>query len=460
MNEKRPLNRRILLIDDNQNIHEDFRTILERRQDSSAALAEEEAALFGQAAPPPDQEGFETDSAFQGQEGVEKLRQAVAEGRPYALAFVDMRMPPGWDGVTTIQELWKVYPDLEVVICTAYSDHSWSSIVEALGRTDKLLILKKPCDNVEVLQLATALTEKWTLTQEARLRREELEQKVAERTEELRVANKELQKETCVCKEALNSLTREVVERRKAEERLARAHRELQDFVYTIAHDLKAPTGGIQTVLQLILSECPDALGQETKEQIHLVSSRVRRMRNLIDGMMEYADSAGPESEKTLIDMNAVVEEVIKSVAPPPSIRITVDDELPKILFPRARAFHILQNLVANAVEYIDKPRGFVRIGCTGENGFWKFSVSDNGPGIEEKDLDRVFRAFQVGAKQGAYERVGLGLTLVSKIIDAGGGQIWVESKVGTGTTFWFTIPRDSAGVGDGRVETDLADRG
>ncbi len=458
MNEKRPLNRRILVIDDNQNIHEDFRTILGRRPDQSMAVEDEEAAIFGQTSTSSDPEGFEIDSAFQGEEGVEKLRQALTEGRPYALAFVDMRMPPGWDGVTTIQELWKIYPDLEVVICTAYSDHSWSSIVETLGRTDKLLILKKPCDNVEVLQLATALTEKWTLSQEARMRREELERKVAERTEELRAANKELRRETCVCKEALNRLTREIVERRKAEEKLARANRELRDFIYVIAHDLKAPIGGIQTILQLISSECADSLGRETKEQIRLVSNRVRRMRNLIDGMMQYADSTGPENERTLIDMNAVVREVSALISPPQSIRIIVENELPKVFFERVRAFHILQNLVANAVEYIDKPQGMVRIGCTGENGFWKFSVSDNGPGIEEKDLDRVFRAFQVGSKRNAYESVGLGLTLVSKIIEACGGRIWVESKVGTGTTFWFTIPKQEAGVSDDRAKTDLVD--
>ncbi len=458
MNENRPSNRRILVIDDNQSIHEDFRTILARRSDPSVAVEDEEAAIFGQTSTPSDREGFEIDSAFQGQEALEKLRQAVAQGRPYALAFVDMRMPPGWDGVTTIQELWKVYPDLEVVICTAYSDHSWSSIVEALGRTDRLLILKKPCDNVEVLQLATALTEKWTLGQEARLRREELEQKVATRTEELRSANKELRRETCVCKEALNRLTREIAERRQAQEKLARAHRELRDFVYTIAHDLKAPTGGIQTVLQLILSECATSLGPETKNQIRLVSNRVRRMRSLIDGMMQYADATGPGDEETLIDMNAVAAEVVRTVAPPPSIRIAVENELPQVFLQPARAFHILQNLVANAVEYIDKPQGLVRIGCTGENGFWKFSVSDNGPGIEEEDLDRVFRAFQVGSKRNPYESVGLGLTLVSKIIDACGGRIWVESKVGTGTTFWFTLPKERTGVGDDRAKTDLVD--
>jgi signal transduction histidine kinase len=443
------------VIDDNRNIHEDFRTILGRRPAPSVTVEDEEAAIFGQTSTSSDQGGFEIDSAFQGEEGVEKVRQAVAEKRPYALAFVDMRMPPGWDGVRTIQELWKVYPDLEVVICTAYSDHSWSSIVEVLGRTDRLLILKKPCDNVEVQQLATALTEKWTLSQEARMKREELEQKVAERTEQLNSANKELRRETCVCKEALNRLTREIVERRNAEEKLARTNRELRDFVYVIGHDLKTPIAGIQTMLNLISSDCADSLGPETKEQIRLLSKRVQRMHNLVEGMMQYADSTGPGHEETLIDMNAVVREVIKLVAPPQSIQVTVENELPQVCFERVRAFHILQNLVANAVECIDKPEGVVRIGCTGENGFWKFSVSDNGPGIEEKDLDRVFRAFQVGSKRGPYESVGLGLTLVSKIIEACGGRIWVESKVGTGTTFWFTIPRQQAGVSNDSAKTD-----
>ena len=178
-------NRRILVIDDNPAIHEDFRKILAAPAESDAfeAISDE---LFGAGDARPNAAGFELESAFQGQEGLERVKRAVASARPYAMAFVDVRMPPGWDGVETTTRLWEAYPDLQVVICTAYSDYAWDDLIAKVGRSDRLVILKKPFDNVEVLQLANALTEKWRLLQYAKLKIDGLEQAVAARTLQLR----------------------------------------------------------------------------------------------------------------------------------------------------------------------------------------------------------------------------------------------------------------------------------
>lgn len=188
-----PENRRILVIDDNPSIHEDFRKIL---SPADAKLTEgldaDEAALFGETVVAPKSWSFQIHSAFQGQEGLEKVRAAAAEGLPYAVAFVDVRMPPGWDGIETISRIWKDFPDLQTVICTAYSDYSWDEIAKSIGNTDQMLVLKKPFDNVEVLQMAHALCRKWELTQIAHRQMEDLEALVNERTAELRAANKEL----------------------------------------------------------------------------------------------------------------------------------------------------------------------------------------------------------------------------------------------------------------------------
>src|SRR5438874_598626 len=206
-----PHNHRILIIDDNPSIHEDFRKIL---GPADAKLAEEldatEASLFGDHAGSSSAQNFRIDSAFQGQEGLEKVRAACAEGAPYAVAFVDVRMPPGWDGIETISRIWKEFPDLQIVICTAYSDYSWDEIAKSVGgNTDKMLVLKKPFDNVEVLQMAHALSKKWQLTQMAREQMEELDALVNQRTAELRAANARL--------------TGEVAERAAAEEALRRS---------------------------------------------------------------------------------------------------------------------------------------------------------------------------------------------------------------------------------------------
>jgi putative two-component system response regulator len=179
-------NRRILIVDDNESIHDDFRKILCRPAHANKMLDKAAAALFGRSLPePPSLCEFQLSHAQQAHEGIDLVEQAVSQGRPFALAFVDVRMPPGCDGVETVRRLWAIDPHLQVVICTAHSDYSLEQILERLERTDRLLILKKPFDNVEVSQLAIALTRKWDLARQARLQRDRLEQTVADRAQDI-----------------------------------------------------------------------------------------------------------------------------------------------------------------------------------------------------------------------------------------------------------------------------------
>lgn len=159
-----PPSPRILLVDDNPAIHADLRRSL-APPESILDLDMQAAALFSTPLPgqPDEAISYELQSAFQGEEAYELVKQAETENRPYALAFVDMRMPPGWDGRKTITKLWEIDPTLHVVICTAFSDYSWEELQSALPLKDRWLILKKPFDKIEVLQLARVLTEKWKL---------------------------------------------------------------------------------------------------------------------------------------------------------------------------------------------------------------------------------------------------------------------------------------------------------
>lgn len=168
------LNHRILIIDDNTSIHADFRKILCPENSRKASLNKMRAALFDSVEPVVNSTAFELDSAHQGQEGLEMVKKALAEDRPYALAFVDVRMPPGWDGVETIARIWEVNPEVQIVICTAYSDYSWEEMRAKVGQPDSLLVLKKPFDNIEVQQLAHALTKKWSLNFHSRSQMAEL----------------------------------------------------------------------------------------------------------------------------------------------------------------------------------------------------------------------------------------------------------------------------------------------
>jgi putative two-component system response regulator len=154
-------NRRILVIDDKESIHEDFRQILSHSV-ANASLDAARNAVFG-ANSQRASEGFEVDCVFDGRDGLAEIAEAIKNSKPYAMAFVDLRMESDWDGIETIEQLWRVQPDLQMVLCTAYSDYSWTEIIDRLGMTERLLILKKPFDNMEVRQMACALTEKWEL---------------------------------------------------------------------------------------------------------------------------------------------------------------------------------------------------------------------------------------------------------------------------------------------------------
>lgn len=154
--------RRILIVDDNTAIHDDYRKILDAPA-ANDGLDELSALMFGEQQATSNIPRFELQSAYQGEQALEQLETALSENRPFAMAFVDMRMPPGWDGLQTIEHLWQADPRLQVVICTAYSDYSWSEMIERVAHRDRFLILKKPFDNIEVCQLAIALTQKWEL---------------------------------------------------------------------------------------------------------------------------------------------------------------------------------------------------------------------------------------------------------------------------------------------------------
>jgi PAS domain S-box-containing protein len=210
-------NTRILIIDDNPSIHDDFRKVLSSGGSAKIKdLEGDEAELFGTQKSEVNGVEFELTSAFQGQEALETVRAAAQAGRPFALAFVDVRMPPGWDGIETIRRIWSEFSDLQVVICTAYSDYSWNDITAALGPSDSVLILKKPFDSVEVLQLAHALTKKWNLGKMAQRQMEELDRAVNQRTTELRAANEQLKNEVLERSAAEAAL-------RRSEERFSKA---------------------------------------------------------------------------------------------------------------------------------------------------------------------------------------------------------------------------------------------
>ena len=260
------------------------------------------------------------------------------------------------------------------------------------------------------------------------------------------------------------AVARDITERKRAEERQAQllqevksVNKELKDFAYIVSHDLKAPLRGIKTLTDWLATDYADKLDKNGREQMNLLMNRVQRMHNLIDGVLKYSRVGRVKEEKVKVNLNDLVSEVIDMVAPPENIEITVENQLPVVECEQIRIMQVFQNLLSNAVKYMDKPQGQIRIGCVEEDCFWNFSVSDNGPGIEEKYFEKIFQMFQTLTPRDEFESTGIGLTVVKKIIEIYGGGILVESEVGNGTTFFFTLPKGKMVVKDAKLEANIA---
>ncbi|ANN67183.1 sensor histidine kinase [Bordetella bronchialis] len=244
-------------------------------------------------------------------------------------------------------------------------------------------------------------------------------------------------------------MVRDITERKRAQEQYAQllrevtsANEELTNFAYIVSHDLKAPLRAIGSLANWLAADYADRLDDEGREHLRLLVGRVHRMSGLIDGILEYSRIGRIKEARVPVDLDVLVGDIIDLLAPPDHIEVLVENPLPVVMAERTRMQQLFQNLVSNAIKYMDKPQGLVRIGCepAGESR-WRFWVSDNGPGIEARHHERIFQLFQTLAPRDRVESTGVGLTLVKKILELYGSDISVQSTVGAGTAFVFTLP-------------------
>ncbi|HLV67825.1 MAG TPA: response regulator [Polyangiaceae bacterium] len=478
--------RRILVVDDNPKIHEDFCKILSPRS-APSQLLQAEAELFGTAEPVDGSLDFEIHSAYQGDRALPLVKRAVENGTPFAVAFVDIRMPPGLNGVETARELWSIDPRLQLVLCTAYSDYSWEEMVAELGARGGFLILKKPFDSIEVRQLARALSEKWRLLRENEAHLLSLEAQVRSRTDEL--------------ERALERLRDEMADRLRLEKELRHAQKleALGRLVAGIGHEVNNPLAYVMVNIDWAVSELTragDALAEgvapqpstpprsrparsapprvpewraskrppseggadapqdgviatlfAVRDALVEAASGAERIRRIVNSAREF--SRPREEAPTAVDLSGCFEGALRIVGNEIRHRarlVVAFADTPPVLADPHRLEQVFVNLLMNALQALPEDGANQEIVVTTEVRDPErvlLTIRDTGTGIAEADLEHVFEPFFSTRPVG--QGTGLGLWICRSIIESFGGTIELESQVGHGTTARVTLTRAEA---------------
>lgn len=223
---------------------------------------------------------------------------------------------------------------------------------------------------------------------------------------------------------------------------LASKNKDLDDFAYIVSHDLKAPLRGIKSLSDWIYEDYGEVLGVEGREQLDMLGTRVLRLYGFIEGLLEYSRIGRIGTKKEFFDLENVVLQIIEMIKPKKDFETKILTKLPNIYAEKLRIEQVFQNLIANAIDYNDKPKGLIEISHEATPTTYIFKIRDNGIGIEEKYFKKIFQIFQTLSTRDTYESTGIGLAIVKKIITSHGGEIYLESKPKEGTTFIFTLKR------------------
>ena len=442
-----PLERRILIIDDNRAVHDDFQKIL-ADDDEAAGLDEMEAEVLGERDVPARALAYGLDHAHQGRTALEMVVRAKEAGRPYHVAFVDMRMPPGWDGIETVERIWKEDPDLQVVICTAYSDYSWSELFTRLGGGDNLLVLRKPFDTSEVQQLAAALTQKRHLAAQAALTTHELERAVEQRTAELREKEKQLHR-----KQRLESVG---------------------SLAGGVAHEFNNLLQAIQGFTKFAMEQLPPE-GEPYRDLTQVVDAADRAAaitRQLLDF------SRRQPVERTSVELADLVSSTADMLQPVLGEHVQLDarNDAPEptaVMADPGAIEQALMNLCINARDAMPSG-GRIRIRTTSvvipsrrgrknprpnlkPGPYAVLAVEDEGFGMTPDVVERIFDPFFTTKEVG--QGTGLGLATVFGIVEQHDGAILVDSEPGKGTTFKIYLPVETSAAPE-PLPTDEKPRG
>lgn len=436
-------NHRILIVDDNTTIHEDFRKILSPTDYGEADLNMIESAVFGEQQAAKSMPEFELAFAAQGDGAVRLVEMGLQQSRPFALALVDVRMPPGMDGVATIKNLWRIQPDLQVAICTAYADYSWDDIVDHLGISHRLVILKKPFDPIEVIQIANALTSKWAFERESSLRQLGLQTRLWDNAKRM--------------EDTYARLRQEHDDRLRLEEDLRRMQKmdSLGGLAAGIAHDFNNVLTVIQGHLSmnLMTGDQPPNLAESMGE----VLLAARRAADLTKQLLNFTsrEYKSPRPVSLQREVEAEVDMLKRTLGNQVVVETTFAADMPEVMADPGSLGQIVVNLAVNARDAM--PKGgllslttrLAGIGTQEEAAglhpearpgkFAVLSISDSGCGMPAEVLKQVFDPFFTTKESG--KGTGMGLAMVRGLARHMGGWVTVSSVLEVGTDFQIYLP-------------------
>jgi signal transduction histidine kinase len=437
-------NCRILVIDDNRDIFSDFQAILVE-QEGNYDLDKMAADYFGDdITPAPRKDNYELHYAPQGRDGVDLVKHSVENDSPFALAFVDMRMPPGWDGLETIEHMWKVDSSIQVVICTAYSDYSQGDMTDRIGKTDKLLILKKPFDTSEVAQLASALTEKWNLLKKASIKMSEIENMVELRTKALRDSLEEL---------------------KSTQARLVQTEKmaALGNLVAGVAHEINTPLGVGITAASFLNEKTEEYVSKYKNEGLKrselekytgiasessaMILTNLNRAADLVKSFKLVAVDQSTD-ERRKFNLKEYLDKLLFSLEPnfkrtKHTVTLNCPEDLVISSYPGIFS-QIITNLMMNSLVHGFKEvdDGKIKIDIYKEENRISLCYTDNGMGMDTETLEKVFDPFFTTNRSSG--GTGLGIHILYNLVTQSlGGQMECTSTPEKGVVFLIRIPCD-----------------